>query len=199
MKKTLAAFVLSVAMTLIGCANISIPFDAIQRLTRDTSKGFCTTWATKLDGITRWVSAAHCLATDEDGVLNLDANYFIDGKEALLVKANFPLDLAVFTGPASTGLQVAQPVLQYGTRVHAFNYMLGSDGLYVEGIYSGTWKGQAVFSLPTAPGASGGPVLDEGGMVVGVLLIVPCQGPCALAAGPTLKQLRAFLYDESIN
>jgi len=177
----------------------SIPFGSIQHLGDIHSDGsvhtFCTIWAVNVEGMIRWITAAHCIERGADGKVDDTIKYVIGNKRANLIKLDVDKDLAMFLGPGAKGLQIALGEASVGQKVFSFGYFWAQSGVYIEGVASIPNEGDAVFNLTAGPGASGSPVLTEGNIVVGVMQFTACKSMvCPIVAGATVKELREFLF-----
>lgn len=195
------ATLLTLILTLSACANTSIPTSSIQHLSDLHDNGdvhdFCTTWATKLGGLTKWVTAAHCVPLHEDGSIRTDIKFMIGGKPATLDRVDMDLDLALFTGKADKGFAVALMEPAVGEKIKTFGFFI-PDGAYTEGMIAGKVEGNQVYNLTSGPGSSGAPVLNGDNMVVGMTQFILCQikTVCPATGGSTVKDIRKFLYGE---
>ena len=169
--------------------------------TEQNSTGLCTAWATKVNDVTRWITASHCVALNENGSLDMGVTYLIGGQPSTPVKVDFDRDLAMFIGPKSSHpFKVAFGEAELGQHVWSFSYFW-MDGVYTEGVASiPTGIGQTVFNLTGGPGSSGAPILTPDNLIIGVVQSGPCGSgdPCPIIASAPVKSIRAFLYgDES--
>ena len=168
-----------------------------------SSQFHCTAWATTLgNGMRVWATAAHCLMGTAPPEL---LTWTIGGKPATPMAWDFKLDLAYLTGgSAAQPLQLAfvsPKPLQY---IYAAGYPGGSVDVHVSvGAWSTTQdvEGLAVYSLAVAGGMSGSPILDKGGVVVGLMqqMHEMCSiewragSWCPMSRGASTETLRKFL------
>lgn len=167
----------------------------------------CTTWATRLNDITVWVTAYHCVS-DAHGHPYLDETFLIDGRRVFIRSANAELDLATLSGPPASGLFVsfkAPDVLSY---VWTAGYPAGPQESHktphlhiTAGVFSlpHDGDGRALYNTAVTFGMSGSPVMNKDGIVVGLVQQMECHiavGFCPMSRGATVPQLRLFLYGE---
>ena len=152
----------------------------------------CTTWATRVDALHAWVTAAHCVPSDQ-------MEYAIDGRRLTVFLRNGDLDLAALRGgPTASPLQIAfgaAPILQ---PIVTMGFPFGHRDPHVtSGIASGQdGEGWALFGLAVGSGMSGAPVLDARSfLVVGMIQRSECEPPswCPFSSGVTAETLRRFL------
>lgn len=180
----------------------------LQWLNKETEEieNYCTAWAMRTStGITQWVTSFHCFL-EEDGTIDDEVKWYIGGKPARLNTVNHDLDLATLSGPAAPGLRVALAMPMPSSFVRVFSYPMGwVDFSLTEGTVSHPDarhkdRSLARYNVATAQGASGSPVLDRDNVVIGMIGSMFCMSPfpgfCPMSAGPTVKQLRLFLYGE---
>tara|TARA_R100001591_G_C4352666_1_gene183556 strand:- start:2832 stop:3575 length:744 start_codon:yes stop_codon:yes gene_type:complete len=99
--------------------------------------------------------------------------------KAHIVKSNKDLDICLMKfeeDPGMPGLKLSKRKPQYTEKIYNISSPLGvSDGEMVpafEGMYIGSSEGSDFYSMPTSPGASGSPIINTNGEVVGVVLAV---------------------------
>ena len=155
----------------------------------------CTTWATRVEALQAWVTAAHCVPLGP-------TEYAIDGRRATVFQWNGDLDLAALRGgPATSPLQIAygpatalQPIMTIG---FPFGHR---DPHMTAGISSGQdGEGWALFGVAVGNGMSGAPVLDARSyLVVGMIQRAECEPPgwCPFSNGVTAQTLRRFLFED---
>lgn len=208
MRQAILTLILAVSVICTASAKPN-PLSSIKPLQEMSEEGklepFCTTWATRLaDGQRVWVAAAHCIVLGEDSQPDLKFQYYIDGKKATLAAFQFSkdpaLDVSVFIGgPSAEPLQVAGSNPDPLTPVWTAGYAMGSPKLHVAaGVYGPVDDdGFQQFGVPTAPGLSGGPIVDQkSGMVVGVWRRSECHpgiGWCSVGAGTPAVNLKQYL------
>lgn len=211
MRSKLLTVVLALFIVFGGCAATKVPLKSIlpfadlhpkggldregNVLVEDLVHEMCTTWAVRVDDYTRWITAAHCIVTDEKGIVD-GTIYKIGGKDSALLRADFDSDLALFSGPAATPLNVSFAEAQLGDEVYSFGYFW-QDGIFTKGIVSvPNMKGKRIFNLAGGPGSSGAPIFTKDNVVVGLTQQGPCPLPCPVTLGASVHELRAFLYGE---
>lgn len=204
MLRSTLALALVGLLSALSCSAVRIPTSSIQRLGDVHAEGFihefCTTWATKVvEGgreVTRWVTAAHCLVRDDKTKLVVaDTKYVIHQKPATLVRWDEGADLALFDGIGAPTLTVAFGDAAVGQRIYTLSFFL-QEGAYTEGVMAGWMKdGTRWFNLAGGHGSSGAPVLSDG-LVVGVVLFMPCSTfPCPVTGGAGVEIIRTFLLN----
>ena len=169
--------------------------------------------ATRPSGAGPVMSAGTAFAVSADGLL-LTAFHVVEGAGSISAKCgsspeapvtvvarSSALDLAVLRMPEAKSLAYLDLVPEtempeLGTFVFTVGFpatrVLGTDPKYTEGTISGLsgLEGDASFyqvSVPIQPGNSGGPLLDERGRVVGVILAT-ASAPAFLRTVGTLPQ-----------
>lgn len=172
----------------------------LQILKNGTLATVCTAWATRSGEITGFVSAFHCIASEEGEPL-LDADWYIDGKRAEMVAWDGAKDLVFFKGGPAGAHPLPISFIDPEPRdpIWAAGYPMGSKVLHaVQGIFSASKDDGNLnaVNLGTAPGMSGSPVFS-GDMVVGVLVRTECPSPwptwCVEGQSISVKDLREFL------
>lgn len=172
--KFLAAILFALALAFGGCAKPAQPayqLSAIEQLYLDGVKA-CTVWHLK-DKL--WVTASHCTngaatLTDKDGrPFTVLRQGDIDGEKP---------DLSLLIGPpGAPDLDIGAPPA-FGDPVHFIGYPQYGGETHL-GVYSGSWGTCYVVrgsvhklcevSVMVDGGASGAPLFDEYGRVVGVV------------------------------
>lgn len=193
---------LATILIISGCANAKIPFSSIQHF-GDVHQidgqvhEFCTAWATKIDNETRWVTAAHCLFTNDEDRGEHPPAFVVNSKSVEVIKVDPLMDLALLSGgPTAAPLTIALGEAKLGDKVRSFSFFFSPSGSYVEGLMSSLAKGKAVFQMSSGPGASGGPITTPDNIVVGINAFVPCPYVCSMVAGSSVTELRQFLFNE---
>lgn len=167
----------------------------------------CTAWATTVNMKHVWITAMHCIDTDDEGNILDNIEYFIDKKPVYLLAgkiSNDPaVDIAIFTGgPTTAPLQIALGSPNVPDYIWTAGYPMGSERQHV---VTGTFgnirddDGFTFYALPVAPGLSGSPVLTRDGLVVGVLRRSECPKYviwCPVSAGTSTAELRQFLFGQ---
>lgn len=191
-----------------------LPFESVAALAWDAGNGLrnhCTTWATQLGDYQYWISAAHC-ATDSDGNPDPSRDYYIKGKRAYLAAWNGTLDIAFFRGTSVRPLAVSVGSdLEPLTEIIVVGYPQGSPkpfvfkGTVVNGAFEyeddPLHRTYAIYQIPVAGGASGSPVFDRAGVVVGMLQAMTCEMPqfvtyCSVSVGITVLNLQKALTEQ---
>lgn len=194
------AFALLTLILIAGCANTKIPISSIQQFgdlhENGESHHFCTAWATKLGGMTKWVTAAHCVTRTLETIEDEHIDFVVGNKKLIFERLDTDADIALFSGPSADGLSVSFMDVEVGTPVKAFLFFFVPDGLFVQGWVSGSKESKRLYQFATGPGASGGPVLNESNVVVGMSQFAACPGVCPIAGGSSVKEIRKFLYGE---
>jgi V8-like Glu-specific endopeptidase len=135
--------------------------------------GYCTAWAL----VPRvWATAGHCADNEDGGVtvpFVMTRGVPAEGHWVAVMTPESGVDAAVFTSTASgPGLPLAVTVPAFGDRVHYIGFPEGHYGVY-EGLWAGpdnTEGGEVMFTGFAWGGASGSPVMNEAGEVVGILV-----------------------------
>ena len=138
-------------------------------------------------GKTYVISAEHvCVPSERMDSMSAQINVrhlLVDSNKqkykASIHKASKELDICLMKfeeDPGMPGLKLAKRRPQYTERIYNISSPLGiSDGQMTpvfEGMYAGSSEGSDFYSMPTAPGASGSPIINSNGEVVGVVLAV---------------------------
>ena len=157
----------------------------------------CTTWPTVYRDRVVWVTALHCVV-GENGLVDEQWIFKIDGKPATVLKANPEHDLVMLTGPSKRALRVSFLSPSPLDPVWTVGFPGGNDRPYVTaGVLSLVRDegGRAVWNTGAASGMSGSPVLDKEGFVVGIIQQILCSphGFCPMSRGVGVSELHAFL------
>lgn len=171
----------------------------------EVAEPICTVSAVQLERFQLWVGAGHCVTLTEEGGIDFDVKYRIGEHPAMLHSTNSNKDLAAWLMPrfhASDAFTVSEkhPKLLDEVRIYGFPYgwptLFASKGVVsVVGYESGDGFQRLLYSLPTAPGLSGSPVVDKGGKLVSVHQI-GFRGSNmfgSVGGGAMLNDLRLFL------
>jgi hypothetical protein len=146
-----------------------------------------------------WLTAAHCVAQEQQ--------FEIAGHPAYVVKADYPLDVAVMVteGWTQPALQFSDHEPTYGDFVEMYGHPLGWDSvIYMKGYVSSPSMHEAdmeradmvvaLYNLVAAPGSSGSAVLDKHHKIIGVLQFAFHDGSFAeVSGGCTYRDLKRFL------
>lgn len=210
MKRFLVALLLVATMLSSGCATLQLNKhdqhsynvrNSVVHLTR-TVDGIGTFTCTGFAIAPRkYMTAAHCVAPIETmfGQV-LDAPLKVDGKDALILKADFYQDLAVVIADVvKPSVRLREKGANWLERVWAMGYGNGfSKPLVTE--HKVQILGYQFDGMPdVAPGTiymgefiggmSGGPVYDGNGAVVGIVQ----RGGSGIGYGVTVKEIQKFL------
>ena len=186
------------------------PFESIRpfQVMMDDGKlhPVCTAFPVRLNDRTVWLTAYHCVAEPPAWVMNPDAEWYIDGKKSVVIQYAFDtkngMDFAILTSGASAQpLSLGYSTPPAGSFIQTAGYPHGSARQHVvSGVVSLTLEedGATIWSLPGAPGMSGGPILDKDGLVVGTMTQIECPFStwCPVSRGTRVETLREFLYGE---
>lgn len=211
MKRIVLAFVVAASLSFAATIHASsINFDAVrpfqlEATDLETKKTFlltvCSTWATVIDGKVVWLTAAHCVASDDPDEHNgVVEEMWVDGQRAYPTVVDFVHDIAVLRG----GPSVRNPL------VISFKASKILDALVIAGfphgsksmhVLAGTFAakddgGVDVYAVPVMGGMSGGPVFDvASGTVVGLVAQSECatRAWCSVSRGLPLSVLRSAL------
>lgn len=160
---------------------------------------YCTAWKARLPNDRQvWVTAAHCVPTSPD------MPFYIGSVKTRVLAISYKKDIAALEGgPSAQPLQIAFKSPAALTSIYSAGYpgnfhsnLNPSEQHVVMGVWSHIRKdGLAAYSMPVAHGMSGGPVFDDGGVVVGLMNQTECNwiGWCPGSAGATVETIRAFL------
>lgn len=152
----------------------------------------CTTWATHYRDQPAWVTAAHCVPAGE--------TLSVAGVRVSRVRVDVDLDIAILRGgPSAPPLFVAFGVPDLRRAVWTAGFPFGYPVPHVVGgLFSGLARtGIGLWSVPSAPGMSGSPILDaKDGAVVGMITQNECELPswCAFSLGQPATTLRRLLF-----
>ena len=150
-----------------------------------------------------WLTAAHCVASEEDPFAISFEDFTIGGFTATVRRVDFSNDLAVlhtkdFFLPA---LKVATKAPTYGDTMVIWGHPFGApDLVYVRGfvaapVFNIFDKQFLLFSAPIAPGNSGSAVLNARNEVVSVAQVVFAYFPAfePVGGGAPFSVLKEFL------
>lgn len=218
MKALTRILVLAISLSLSACAlrptNGTVrlfptpPLDAIARLSvvaEDGTAGFlCTAWAYQYEAKLVWLTNYHCVSDAQGEPAFRD--YRIGGHKAELVSGNGLRDLAMLVGPgAMRTLKLAPVPPMFGTPVMMMGYPQNVLSV-VTGVVATprvTWNDHSEipfveYDMAAAGGASGSPVVNGDGLVVGMLSYHLCQFGvyCPRSGGPHLDSIKLFLTGE---
>lgn len=139
----------------------------------------CTAWHVKdqtfVEGrVGLWATAGHCAPDPLDFLIGEKHMYSIHGKPAVLLVSSVEHDIAVFTGPSGyPSLPLANARPAFGSRVHFIGYpWYGETHHVVMESTLGEQRPDGTFEFTAAVdgGASGSPVMNEDGEVLGILV-----------------------------
>jgi hypothetical protein len=141
-----------------------------------------------------WLTAAHCLASDE--------TRYVDGHEALIVSVDRTEDLGILYVPTAPGtpLKLATHSAGWYDELETAGYSFGFYApFYFRGhvarptfVFPDRPQTYVIWDMPCAGGQSGSPVLDASGKLVSVLQIGFGQGFSTICGGATYGSIRAF-------
>lgn len=200
------ALMIAVLVAAVGCRapapatpDVSVPAQhaAVRMMLMDfdldgEADSACTAW--RLDGPV-WITAKHCV--DEPG------DFTIDGGPVLVYRCSPAADVCALLVPLSAATGVLTPAAdepEFGDRVHYIGYPWHNGYLY-HGVFEGLWSGcpddvdgLCMFTGFTDGGASGSPLINEAGRVVGVVVASVRGRPYSFAVplGPIRALLESF-------
>jgi Trypsin-like peptidase domain len=202
MRRLVLVIVLSTAFLSPATAkqDISKSVRPVQVMFEGKPFNICTAWATHINGLLRWVTAAHCTnLKNEDGS---SAQLYVDNKKVDVERRSTDVDIAVLVnGPKADGLDFSHFTPKVRTKIYTIGYPFGSTEQYVSdgtiAVVSDQY-GFEVWALPIGGGNSGGPVLDSSNdRVVGIVQQQGCEqeGPsfCPVGRGATAEQIAEYL------
>ena len=167
--------------------------------------------------VTYVLTAAHvCAHMDSSLILIKDKPYTYDysstvkivdasgvERPALVIARNVDKELCLLQVPGSWAepVPIAEGYPEMGARVYNMSAPMGvfepGMTLIFDGIYSGHNKEASFFTIPSAPGCSGSPVLNHNGEIVGVIHSTPRDFP-AFALASRLKDIQQFIADVNL-
>lgn len=179
-------------------------------------QAMCTAYSTVSQGEIVWMSAGHCVTTEEAPSVVLMDGYKIGGVPAQVIVANIPKDIAMFKGGKSTPrLELADKKVKQGDSVYVlgfplfFSELIFTPGTIAHiGFQATNWPGgRMILNLASANGNSGAPVLNQRGELVGMItggfcrisnpfgVPIEYQGFCSMSAGIPQDTLIKFITE----